>query len=272
MVEISDPVEANQVAWHRLKMSLPGHQVYDEPFALWSTRSRPAGSAIVTRARLSGDLEECQSQIEKIHRTYQDANCHANWFWGPEGTPGDFAKRLRRLHLMGPQYSPSMILNLSKANLVNPKLKCELVTDWAEFEREKLPLAEWYPKAEKADAVQMLMEATSKSPEQAMHFVCRMEGKAVCSTTLYFFDDTVGIYDVVTLPEHRGKGAGTSLMHFAFQFAFERGAKFAVLQSYHKATAWYESLGFEKIGRYSGMYYSMERLRNDRNVRLTIPT
>jgi GNAT superfamily N-acetyltransferase len=161
-----------------------------------------------------------------------------------------------------------MTLDLNNANLIKPKLKCEQVSDWSEFESHILPLAEWYPKREKADAVEMLKEATSKRPDHTMHFVCRMDGSAVCSTTLLLHQETAGIYDVVTLPEYRGKGVGTELMNYVFRFALDRGAKLAVLQSYHKAAPWYESMGFQKTGRYSGMYYSTERMRSDREVRL----
>ncbi len=59
--------------------------------------------------------------------------------------------------------------------------------------------------------------------------------------------DHVGVYNVATLPAHRGRGYGAAVTAQAVLDGFASGASFAVLQSSDAGFAVYQRLGFRTV-------------------------
>jgi ribosomal protein S18 acetylase RimI-like enzyme len=68
----------------------------------------------------------------------------------------------------------------------------------------------------------------------------------------------IRLMDVALLPEHRGRGIGSALLHDLFAEAAAAGKRVTVhVEEYNPARRLYERLGFKKIGEH-GVYHLME--------------
>jgi len=85
------------------------------------------------------------------------------------------------------------------------------------------------------------------------HFVAFAGGSAVATTSLMLAGELAGVYHVATLPEARGRGIGAAVNAAALQYARERGAREAVLQSSEMAVGVYRRIGFVQTSTV-GMY------------------
>lgn len=255
--------ESNQVAWAMLRASMPGHRVFDEPFAYWTIPNRPAGVLQATRLRLSLDEDEFDFQLGRMLKSYQDASSPANWILGPSATPADLGKRLRKRRMMGPRYLPGMNADLSKP-VEPPALKVDRIDDWSEFDRYEHPLKWFFPKAVKPDVVPLLKTVSDAAPDRVFPLIARIDGVPACSATVFLHEGAIGIYDIVTLPEFRNKGAGSSVVRACLLLGQDLGAKEATLQAYPKATWLYERHGFDVVCRFASLYYSRTRMESDR--------
>ncbi len=72
-------------------------------------------------------------------------------------------------------------------------------------------------------------------------------GRAVGCATGLIANDTIGIYNVATLPDARGRGVGTAVTLAVMQTGKERGCKNAILHTSPMGRGVYERLGFEVV-------------------------
>lgn len=263
------PVEINQLAHARAKFSLPGHRHFEESFALWGFSSRRAGQTLVTGCMFEEGEE--RAQIDQILRTFQDADMHANWFFGPSSRPDGLPKILRReRRFMGPSYLPAMIADLSGSVLASRTgVTARRIEDWDAVLEEGYPASEWYPKAAKSDAAVMARELSQI--KGAHYFSAYCDGFLAASCLLFVHEGIGGIYDVVTKSEFRDRGAATAAISAAHGLAHDLGCRVAILQSHKKAAGLYKKLGYRDIGNYVSMYYSRVRMTADREARLREP-
>ncbi len=80
--------------------------------------------------------------------------------------------------------------------------------------------------------------------------MARLDGRDVGTTLAYDHDGDCGIYNVVTVPEARGRGIGAALTALQLHHARERGCATASLQSTGIAERVCASVGFRDLGRY----------------------
>jgi ribosomal protein S18 acetylase RimI-like enzyme len=84
-------------------------------------------------------------------------------------------------------------------------------------------------------------------------FACylgRVDGRDVSTSVGYTVDDTVGVFNVATPPEHRGRGYGAALTAQAAREGFAAGADLAWLQSSAMGVSVYRRLGFRQVETY----------------------
>ncbi len=74
------------------------------------------------------------------------------------------------------------------------------------------------------------------------------QGEVVSTGSLMFTDTTVGMYDIATIPEVRGKGIGTALIQYLLHDAKENNGEYCVLQASPEGKGIYERAGFQSIG------------------------
>ena len=81
-------------------------------------------------------------------------------------------------------------------------------------------------------------------------YLGRVDGRDVSTSVGFTLGDTVGIFNVATPPEHRGRGYGAALTAAAAQDGFAVGADLAWLQSSPLGLPVYRRLGFREVERY----------------------
>lgn len=80
--------------------------------------------------------------------------------------------------------------------------------------------------------------------ENVLAYVVEEGGKAVSTALGIVAGGHVGVFDVATLPAHRGRGLGTAITARVLADAVAAGARAAFLQSSAMGCSVYERLGF----------------------------
>lgn len=82
------------------------------------------------------------------------------------------------------------------------------------------------------------------------YYLARADGTDVSTALSFEVDGTVGIFNVATPPQHRGRGYGAVVTYAAVQDAFDRGADLAWLQSSEIGHSVYKRIGFRDVETY----------------------
>jgi N-acetylglutamate synthase len=83
------------------------------------------------------------------------------------------------------------------------------------------------------------------------YYLGRVGGIDVSTAVGFAIDGTVGIFNVATPPEHRGRGYGAALTAHAASEGFKTGADLAWLQSSTMGRSVYARLGFREVETYT---------------------
>jgi len=81
-------------------------------------------------------------------------------------------------------------------------------------------------------------------------YLGRVEGRDVTTAASYVVDGDVGIFNVATPPEHRGRGYGAAITWHAVREGFAAGAELAYLQASAIGESVYRRLGFREVVTY----------------------
>ena len=84
----------------------------------------------------------------------------------------------------------------------------------------------------------------------ARMFLARLDGRPVATSLNAVSGEAVGIYNVATLPDARGRGIGRAVTLAAVLDGRDRGARRAVLEASEMGFPVYERLGFTEAARY----------------------
>jgi ribosomal protein S18 acetylase RimI-like enzyme len=82
-------------------------------------------------------------------------------------------------------------------------------------------------------------------------FLGRFEGRDVTTAASFVVDDDVGVFNVATPSQYRGRGYGAAITAHAVHEAFANGAELAYLQSSPLGESVYRRLGFREVVRYT---------------------
>jgi N-acetylglutamate synthase len=82
-------------------------------------------------------------------------------------------------------------------------------------------------------------------------YLGRSDGKDVTTAMQMRVGDAVGIFNVGTLEEHRGRGFGAAITSHGVSEGFDSGASFAFLQSSAIGEPIYRRLGFREVEMYT---------------------
>ena len=86
--------------------------------------------------------------------------------------------------------------------------------------------------------------------EGLSYYLGRVDGRDVSTSVGYTVGDTVGVFNVATPPEHRGRGYGAALTVEAAREGFAAGAGLAWLQASSMGLSVYRRLGFREAEEY----------------------
>jgi N-acetylglutamate synthase len=82
------------------------------------------------------------------------------------------------------------------------------------------------------------------------YYLGRVDGKDVSTSIGLMLGDSVGIFNVATPPEHRGRGYGAALTVEAARQGFAAGVGLAWLQASAMGLSVYRALGFREVEDY----------------------
>lgn len=74
------------------------------------------------------------------------------------------------------------------------------------------------------------------------------EGKGVSAAMYHTYEDTLGLYFVVTLPEYRNLGLGSLITKYAFYLSSQLNIKYCVLQATDMGRKVYQRFEFQEVG------------------------
>jgi ribosomal protein S18 acetylase RimI-like enzyme len=86
--------------------------------------------------------------------------------------------------------------------------------------------------------------------EGIAYYLARLGERDVSTAIGYAMDGTVGIFNVATPPEYRGRGYGATITAYVARDAFSHGADLAWLQSSAMGESVYLRLGFREVETY----------------------
>jgi ribosomal protein S18 acetylase RimI-like enzyme len=81
-------------------------------------------------------------------------------------------------------------------------------------------------------------------------FVGSVDGEPVATSAMYVSDGVSGVYNVATVPEHRGRGYGEALTWAAAMAGAEAGASCSILQASEQGEPVYTRMGYATPARY----------------------
>lgn len=166
------------------------------------------------------------------------------WWISPSARPVDLDAVLLEHGLRHAFDSTGMAADLTTLrDVATPReLTIERVSDLSAWIDVFLP--GFHKPAEERDA---WLGAYARCGDEWVHFVGRVNGVPIATTSLLLDGDLAGVYHVVTLPDHRGRGIGAAMTHAAMRVARDAGARTAVLQASEMGEGVYRSVGFEAV-------------------------
>lgn len=98
--------------------------------------------------------------------------------------------------------------------------------------------------------VDMLFGAPMLAIDGITGFLGSIDGEPVSTSAAYLAHGLVGVYNVATVPSHRGKGAAVALTWAAAAAGLDSGLRTAILQASGDGEPVYQRMGFATPARY----------------------
>jgi N-acetylglutamate synthase len=160
-----------------------------------------------------------------------------------------FEEEAARLGLTGAEPMPGMVVSPGELGTPDvPELEI-LRVETAEGLAQSLAVAATGFGAP-PDMLAPLYMLETAAVEGCSYYLGRVDGRDVSTSVGYVVDDTVGVFNVATPPEHRGRGYGAALTVQAAREGFAAGAGLAWLQASAMGLSVYRGLGFREAEEY----------------------
>jgi len=204
---------------------------------------------------LSARLPESKAEvrIEELLAPFRARGLPYGWVVGPGARPRNLRDRLTRHGLPYLFDLRGMAAELTRLALEVPGpagLAVEAV-------RDEPALREWVgvlgkafgdPPEESASLLRLESDLGVAESEPRTLLLGLLNGVPVATACLFVDGESAGIYNVGTLPEHRGRGIGAAMTRAALQIADDQDYPIATLLSTAQGLSLYRELGFEAVG------------------------
>ena len=249
-------VENNVKEIFGLMRLVPSVELHEEPHLHWSISNlaHPIFNSVM-RATLAPD--QVESVIDSLLTRYRSRYVPVLWRVGPSSSPPDLASRLEArgfidvgtlmgfaLDLHTLDSSPSLTQGFTVERVLDPTR----LRDW----RLVLLATNELPRAVADEYVFRIGIASVRLGLPYFHYVGYLNGVPVATSSLFLGGGVAGLYNVATIPSHRGRGFATAVTLAALEDARARGYRVAVLESEDNADRIYRRLGFEEQCRTKG--------------------
>jgi len=249
-------IEANLIEFFRTLGCHPAVELHDDPEMLWASSSiRFALYNFVTRIRLTPDGAD--HAVEAAIARCKERGMPMAWVTGPQTQPPDLSRRLQG-HGFSTDDEPGMaadLLALKEDWPVPSDLGIERVAD-AEALRiwsRVTTLGFGMPEALSTMFYDWFVHVGLDGSGPMRHYLGRLRGEPVATSTLFLGAGVTGIYRVATLPDARGQGIGTAITLAALREGRAEGYRVATLHASPMGVNIYRRMGFQEyctIGRY----------------------
>jgi GNAT superfamily N-acetyltransferase len=249
-------IEANLFAFFRLLRRWPKAEVHEEPTLLWSLSSVPFPLFnSILRAQL--DSENVETAITAAIARGRARHVPLLWWTGPATRPADLGRYLTAHGFSGEEF-PGMAADLRTLPDTVPVpsgLVIERVVDvdslksWAALVCATFE----FPPVVAEDLADCLLSLGLAGQTPFRHYLARLEGEPVGTSSVLLGAGVAGIYNVGTVPAVRRQGVGTALTVIPLLQARAMGHRIAILHSSAMAVSAYRHLGFDEyctIGQY----------------------
>jgi GNAT superfamily N-acetyltransferase len=250
-------IEENWFEVFRLFRHWPQAEVHDDPDMLWTITDIPYPLCnSVLRAQLEPD--NVDAAIEAATARCRSRDVPLLWLIGPATRPANLGQYLEAHGVTYARESIGMaadFLELNEDLPAPPSLTIEQVSDVEILKQwchtlvvgfEGLGFME--------DAWLELWSTVGLGTQSPMyHYLGRLNGKPVATSSLFLGAGVAGIYDVVTLPEARRQGIGAAITLGPLREARALGYRVGILQASEMGFSVYHRIGFReycRIGNY----------------------
>jgi ribosomal protein S18 acetylase RimI-like enzyme len=255
-------MEANLCAWGRAFGQSPQTVLHDSPGLLSYLTGipHPVFNGVL-RANLK--IEEADQRIDETLAPFQARGVPMMWVTGPSSQPADLGVRLQACGFiqedrpgMGAE-DLGMAVDLQALNeslpappglTIQPVEEAESARQWAEASRRGFDVS-----PEVADGW-LRVNTSMPFPGPLRHFLGRLDGEPVATSSLLPGGGVAGVYNVSTVPEARGQGIGTAMVLEALRAACAMGYRIGVLTAAPMGVSIYRRIGFTEYCLF-GVYY-----------------
>jgi ribosomal protein S18 acetylase RimI-like enzyme len=241
-------IEANLIVLWRSYGRLPGAEVCDQPDRFWVATDIPfAPFNGVVRAHLQS--ETIAPEITSILQHFARHHVPMLWLVGSSTQPPDLASHLIALGLIHRGDEPAMAIDLH-ALPTDLRLPSGFTLEPVDDPSTLRSWCGFIDQAVVAEALFAWGQTLGFAPDrEIVHFLGRMEGRAVATATLVLGGGVAGIYNVMTVPDLQRRGIGALMTVRPLEMARARGYHLGVLQSSQMGYPLYRRLGFEDYCR-----------------------
>ena len=202
--------------------------------------------------RLKTSLERCKSAVEEIYTAFEEHGLPITVILTPKSGPEEIQAHLEARGLSMIISNPAMVADLMKLKQERPSpegLSIDCITDDSGMDLFRDIYYEGFEENRgtldyHVNSTKMLGYATD-FPIRS--YVGYMNDEPVATSQLIYLGGVAGLFSVVVLPEHRGRGLGTAMTLDTLRMAIPEGYRFGVLWATPMGINIYRKLGFQEL-------------------------
>jgi ribosomal protein S18 acetylase RimI-like enzyme len=239
-------VENNHFAYLASFRKWPKVQVFDEPELLY-LRSKIPFPVFNAHVRLRATHEEARKRIAAAARYAKEAGVPVAWYTGPQTKPTATGELLEKAGFTIRDIAPGMAIAMAELRPLKPHgFEIRQVETDADFAGWRAVFEAGFRVAPEVAAafVEAYRVIGFAGASPTHHFTASIGGKVAGCATVFMGAGAAGIYNIATLPEHRGRGIGSALTLRALHYGHAKGFRVGVLQASSEGLPMYRSLGF----------------------------
>ncbi|HGH7177648.1 TPA: GNAT family N-acetyltransferase, partial [Bacillus wiedmannii] len=205
---------------------------------------------------LNNNLAEGSEQLYKEVAYFNQKKFPMSvWFWDDKQEQ-DIKRELIKIGLKEAEQNIAMVADLKTIHpIINMPVgfTIQKVSSSGQIKKFGETLAHLFGTSEEGIHVQAFYNETVSfdlwNSENMKLYLGYYKGEAVSVGSLVITKDSIGIYDIATKEEMRGKGFGSTMFHYLLQEAKELKGAQCVLQASPDGINIYKKAGFQAVGK-----------------------
>ncbi|RKF52402.1 acetyltransferase [Bacillus wiedmannii] len=205
---------------------------------------------------LNNNLAEGSEQLYKEVAYFNQKKFPMSvWFWDDK-QERDIKRELIKIGLKEAEQNIAMVADLKTIHpIINMPVgfTIQKVSSSGQIKKFGETLAHLFGTSEEGIHVQAFYNETVSfdlwNSENMKLYLGYYKGEAVSVGSLVITKDSIGIYDIATKEEMRGKGFGSTMFHYLLQEAKELKGAQCVLQASPDGINIYKKAGFQAVGK-----------------------